>query len=84
VKGRPVCHKRWCILDAWLAGFVGPRHIAAAPVDEVAGLCGARQRMVPRRVAPGQRGIVTGQPGLVFCWAMYWLVHEASWPGSRK
>jgi hypothetical protein len=49
---------------------VGSRRIAAAAYDEVAGLCSARQRTVPRRVVPDQRGIVTGQTGLVFCWAM--------------
>ena len=53
----------------WMRGWlvVGPRCIAAAAVDVVAGLCGARQRTVPRRVVPGPRGIVAGQLCVVFC-----------------
>jgi hypothetical protein len=56
----------------WMHGWlvVGPRCIAVAAVDVVAGLCDTRQRTVPRRVVPGPRGIVAGQSGMVFCWAM--------------
>jgi uncharacterized protein YndB with AHSA1/START domain len=73
-------------LDTRMRGWlvVGPWRIAAAAIDEVAGLRGARHRTVPRRVVPGQRGIVTGHSRLVFCWAMHWPFHEVSWPGSRK
>jgi hypothetical protein len=66
-------------MRGWLV--VGLQCIAAAAVDVVAGLCGARQRTVPRRVVPGgwavrhdvllgdvvpgRRGIVAGQSGVV-------------------
>jgi uncharacterized protein YqgC (DUF456 family) len=67
----------------WMRGWlvVGSRCIAAAAVDVVAGLCGARQRTVTgcvipggwavRRgvllgdVVPGPRGVVAGQSGVV-------------------
>jgi hypothetical protein len=62
---------------------VGPRCIEAAVVDVIAGLCGARQRTVPRRVVPGLRGAVAGLSGVV-CWAMFCPVHDASWPGSME
>jgi hypothetical protein len=39
----------------WMRGWlvVGPQCIAVAAVDVVAGLCGVRQRTVPRCVVPG-------------------------------
>jgi hypothetical protein len=51
----------------WMCGWlvVGPWCFAAAAVDVAAGLCGARQRTVPRRVVPGLRGIVAGPSGVV-------------------